>query len=200
MCIWPIVSVVHELKMTLPLKREIGHHNCGEIEIELNDLHLQLSGSSRTEANEQDSRTPANASSTATQNGPTSTAANSVPASSVASGVAGITDDLIQLEISQVERRAGSQSPATSTPNNTTATAMTSTSTAGRSSTSPQTTSNTSGTQRPTGLAVAGTAAVAAVGGAAAVGAATGGNSRVLTPTPPAAANPPQRTPTPQVE
>ena len=187
-------TAVHEMKMTLPLRREKGHHNCGEIEIELNDLHMQLSSAS---THERDNRTvtTAGASSTGTQNGPTSTAANSVAATSAAVGAATVTDDLMQLDTPQTERRAGNQSPAATTPNNTTTTA---TSTAGTTSTASETPNSTSRTDRQAGLAVAGTATVAALGGAAAaVGAATGGTNRVVTPTPSAPTGQPQRTPTP---
>ena len=181
-------STVHELKLTLPLKREKGHHHkCGEIEIELNDLHVQLSS---TNADGQDNRT-ANASSA--QNGPTTSAASSGAAGTVAA----VTEDfnLMQLDTPQSERRAGSNSPSMTTPT------PTSTSTAGATTTASgaPSTSTANETDRQTGLAVPGVATVAAVGGVAAVGAATSGNTRVPTPTPPAAANQTQRIPAPQV-
>ena len=54
------VPAVNELKLVLPLKREKGNSNCGEIEIELNDLHMQLPGSNSTtesDGHAQDNRT-----------------------------------------------------------------------------------------------------------------------------------------------
>ena len=174
---------VHELKMVLPLKREKGHHKCGEVEIELNDLHMQLPTSAPA-TDEQDNRTAvtANAATTATQNGPTSNTANSA---AVAGGVAALTNDfnLMQLDSPATDRRAESQSPSGATPTTTPS------STATTGATSAQNTAT--GTERQTGLAVPGAATVAAVGGAAAVATATSGNTRVPTPTSPAPANTP---------
>ena len=195
-------SAVHEFKMTLPLKREKGNAKCGEIEIELNDLHIQFSNNNSTAAatdgHTQDNRTSiiASASNTGTQNGPTSAA---VAAGTVAGGVASLADDfnLMQLETPETQRRTGSHSPATTTASTTT-TGATSTMSTTSNSTNGAAQGTNSASDRQTGLAVAGTAAVAAVGGAATVASATGGNARVPTPSSPAP-NPSQRTPTPQV-
>ena len=173
---------VHEQKLVLPLRREKGHSNCGEIEIELNDLHMQLSTSPSEGQDNNRTTVTANATSSATQNGPTSSTANSA---AVAGTVAALTNDvnLMQLDSPATDRRAGSQSPAGTTPT------TTPTTTAGATST--QTTA--SATERQTGLAVGGAAAVTAVGGAAAVATATSGNTRVPTPTPPAPTNTPSQ-------
>ena len=179
------------MKLVLPLKREKGS-STGEIEIELSDLHMQLSSTNST--TESDGHTQDNR--TTSENGPTSTA---VAAGGVASGVASLANDfnLMQLETPEPERRTGSVSQATTAAS--TATTR-STPTASKASTSAngsaQTTSSAS--DRQSVLAVPGAAGVAAVGGAATIATATGGNTRVPTPTSPAP-NPPQRTPTPQV-
>ena len=196
------VSAVHELKLVLPLKREKGNSNCGEIEIELNDLHMQLPGSNSTTESDghiQDNRTASTTSGSAagTQNGPTSTA---VAAGGVASGVASLANDvnLMQLETPEPQRRTGSVSQATTTSSTATARATPTASTALSSANGSAQTTTSPASDRQSVLAVPGIAGVAAVGGAATTAAATGGNARVPTPTSPAP-NPPQRTPTPQV-
>lgn len=181
--------------MVLPLKREKGNHNCGEIEIELNDLHMQLSSDNSTtvvDGHTQDNRTSSSdrAPDTSTQNGPTSAAAVDGAVASFA--------DLMQLETPEPQRRTGSLSLATTTANATAACATSTVSTAS-SSTNGAAESTNSVSDRQTGLAVPETAAVAALGGAATVAsAAGGGNARVPTPTFPATQQP-QRAPTPQV-
>ena len=178
------------MKLVLPLKREKGS-STGEIEIELSDLHMQLSSTNST--TESDGHTQDNR--TTSENGPTSTA---VAAGGVASGVASLANDfnLMQLETPEPERRTGSVSQATTAASTATARSTPTASTASTSANgSAQTTSSA---DRRSVLAVPGAAGVATVGGAATIAAATGGNTRVPTPTSPAP-NPPQRTPTPQV-
>lgn len=176
-----LISTVHELKMTLPLRREKAHHDSGEIEVELNDLHIQGSSTDAEDGSQQESssRTITTANAVNTQNGPTTSVA-AISVDALANDL-----DLMQLESPATDRRAGSQSPASTTATSATTTP---TSTAGTTSTPSTEQTAADGTERQSVLAVPGTAA--AVG---AVAMATGGNNRVPSPVSLAPANPPSQ-------